>query len=828
VSRATRSRAAFSPKHHHVALHRTGAGQQGAHERSLVKITILGGGPAGLYCGLLLKKADPTHEISVIERNPPDATYGWGVVFSDRTLASFREADYKTYAAITDHFVLWDAIDVRYHGEVLRCGGHVFAGIPRKLLLQILQRRCIELGVALRFHTEVSDLAQLDGCDLLIAADGVNSLARKTYAQVFGPSVALGRAKYIWLGTDKVLDAFTFIFRTNEHGLFQVHAYPFSGSASTFIVECDEATWQRAGLDRADEAQSIAYCEALFAADLGGHVLLSNNSKWVEFATVKNRAWHHGNVVLLGDAAHTAHFSIGSGTKLAMEDAIALANAVEQHRDVAAALAAYEEERRPVVEAFQEAARASQTYFEEVGRSTHLAPAQFAFHLLTRSGRISYDDLRLRDERFVTRVDRWFAASASARPTPQGAAEATPAVVVPSPVFAPLHLRGVSLPNRVALAPLLPSAADGMPDPCHLVPLQRAALAGAGLVSAGPVAVAPEGRVTPGDLGMYHAAHAEAWVRIVATLHDQSPALVAITLGHAGRRGATRPRAEGLDRPLGAGGWPLLAASPLPYTPRSQVPRAMDRADIDAVREAFVRAARLAATAGFDVLQLDCGHGYLLASFLSPLSNVRTDAYGGSLENRMRYPLEVCAAVRAVWPAERPLVVALNAADGPADGFTVADAVIVAQALKAHGCDLIDILAGWTTPDAAPAYGRGYLTALSDRVRNEARVPTLVGGYLTSTGEVNTILAAGRADLCRLDPPELRALEASDEGAASDARGADAHAGPERAAKPGRRSGPAVETRDGGRPQVAPTGPAGRQVRRRGLGIRRTLNGPGV
>jgi anthraniloyl-CoA monooxygenase len=722
----------------------------------VVKIAILGGGPAGLYCGILLKKADPSHEIAVVERNPPDATYGWGVVFSDRTLAAFREADYPTYRAITDGFVLWDTIDVRYHDEVVGCGGHIFAGIPRKLLLEILQRRCAELGIALRFLTEIADLDQLADYDLVIAADGVNSLARKTYAHAFAPSVELGRAKYIWLGTDKVLDAFTFIFRENEHGLFQVHAYPFSGTTSTFIVECDEATWQRAGLDHADEVQSIAYCERLFADELDGRALLSNNSKWISFATVKTRAWHHTNVVLLGDAAHTAHFSIGSGTKLAMEDAIALANAVEQYRDVEAALSAYELERRPVVEAFQQAARESQTYFEQVGRYTHLAPAQFTFHLLTRSGRISYDDLRLRDPRFVAQVDRWFATTALPAPGP-GAAAAPPAVVVPPPVLAPLRLRDVTLPNRVALLPgCAPTAEDGTVGERHLAPLLRAALAGGGLVVTEPVSVSPDGRITPGDPGMYGADHLAAWARIVAAVHAHEPARVAITLSHAGRRGATRPRGAGLDRPLGKEGWPLLAASPVPYAPRSQVPRAMERSDLDTVREAFVSAAQRSAEAGFDLLRVHCAHGYLLASFLSPLANVRTDVYGGALENRMRYPMEVFDAVRAAWPTNRPIAVVLNVTDCVADGLTVEEAIVMARALKAHGCDLLEVLAGQTTPDAEPIYGRGFLTSLGDRLRNEVRIPTLVGGYLTTTSEVNTCLAAGRADLCLMDPPELR------------------------------------------------------------------------
>ncbi len=709
-----------------------------------MKIVIVGAGPAGLYCGLLLKKADLAHDITIVERNPADATYGWGVVFSDRTLAAFREADYKTYKEITDRFVIWDAIDVRFRGELMRCGGHVFAGIPRKVLLGILQRRCAELGVALRFETEIGELAQVGASDLLIAADGVNSLARKTHASVFRPTVEQGRAKYIWYGTDRVLDAFTFIFRENEHGFFQVHAYPFSGTTSTFIVECDEATWRRAGLDSADEATSIAYCEELFADDLRGRRLLSNNSKWINFATVSCRSWHHGTTVLLGDAAHTAHFSIGSGTKLAMEDAIVLANSIEQHGELETALSEYELERRPVVEAFQAAAAESRTYFEHVRRYRKLEPEQFTFHLLTRSGRISYDDLRLRDARFMARVDRWFARAAGVS-----------TLVAPPPAFAPLALSGVTLANRVVLqGETAGCAREGEVAEEDVARLREAARAGAGLVLTTPVAVSAEGRITPGCAGMYRPEHAAAWERTVRLVRVEAPGSMklGVQLGHAGRRGATRPRAEGLDRPLREGGWPLLAASALPYTTRSQVPRPMDREDLERVRKAFVQAARMAARAGFDLLQVHCAQGYLLASFLSPLTNQRTDEYGGSRENRMRYPLEVFDAVRAVWPDDRPLAAAIPGSDFAPGGLVVEDAVALAAALRARGCDLVTVLGGQTTPSAEPPYGRGFLTPLSDRVRTEADVRTLVGGYLTSIGEVNTILAAGRADLCQMEP----------------------------------------------------------------------------
>jgi anthraniloyl-CoA monooxygenase len=720
-----------------------------------VKIVFIGGGPAGLYCGLLLKKANPTRSITIIERNPPDATYGWGVVFSDRTLSSFREADYKTYVDITDRFVIWDAIDVRYRGELIRCGGNVFSGISRKLLLNILQRRCQELGVRLRFESEIADLSGFADCDLIVGADGINGVIRQTYAHVFRPSLDVGKSKYIWLGTHRVFDSFTFIFRENEYGLFQAHAYPFNGETSTFIIECDEASWRRAGLDKADEAESIAYCEQLFANDLGGRALMSNNSRWINFITVKNKTWRYRNVVLLGDAAHTAHFSIGSGTKLAMEDAIALANAYEQHgNNISAALIDYELDRRPVVGRFQEAARESQTYFENLKRYLHLEPMQFAFHLLTRSGRISYDNLRLRDPYFVDAVDCWFGQTATASPS-RGA----PAVVAPPPMLTPLKLRGLTLLNRVVLLPAPTySAADGMPNDLPMAQLSRRALGGAGLVVTEPVAVSPRGRITPGCAGMYRAEHMAVWKRMVDFIHTHSLAKVALQLNHAGRRGSTRPRQEGLDRPLREGNWPLISASPLPYTPQSQVPKEMDRTDMEKVRDDFVGAVQMAQEAGFDLLQLHFAHGYLLASFLSPLTNLRSDACGGSLENRLRFPLEVFDAVRAAWPEDKPILLAISATDWVEGGFEVPDAVAVARMLKAHGCDLIAVLAGQTTPEAQPVYDPGFLTPLSDWVRNEANIATMTAGYITTSDEINNIIAAGRADLCIMDPPHLRDL----------------------------------------------------------------------
>jgi anthraniloyl-CoA monooxygenase len=735
------------------------------------KINIIGAGPAGLYCALLLKKANPTLYIAVYERNPPDVTYGWGVVFSDRTLSSFQRADYKTYMEITEQFVIWDAIDVRYRGETIRCGGHVIAAIERRRLLNILQRRCAELGVDLHFGVEIGGLDDLPESDLIIAADGVNSIIRRAYEDVFKPSIELGKAKYIWLGADKVLDAFNFIFHDTDHGLFQVHAYPFSGTTSTFIVECEEETWRRAGLDQADEAESLAFCTRLLRGDLDGAPLLSNNSKWITFPTLTTKNWHaqirgrgsgvgDQKVVLLGDAAHTAHFSIGAGTKLAMEDAIALAGALEQHDALEAALDAYEVERKPVVETFQRAAQESRTYFETLKRYLGLPPMQFAFQLLTRSGRITYDDLHFRDVRFGDRLDSWYTWQSDGRVRAANTRIARGGFntvgslphVAPSPMFAPTAFREMVLPNRTvwAIQAGIADDLDGLPGVNLTAGALPESLEEYGLILTDFTAVSRDARITQHDCGLYREAHVRAWAGIVEDIRRRTPSKVGVQLGHAGRRGATEPRVWGLDRPLRRDAWPLLSASAIPYTAMSQVPKEMDRADMDRVRDRFVASARMADDAGFDLLQLHFAHGYLLASFLSSLTNLREDEYGGSLENQARFPLEVFDAVRAAWRAGKPLSVALSATDYARGGATVDDAIRLACLLKEHGCDLIDVLAGQTTPDSEPPYGRGFLTPLSERIRNEAHVHTMVGGYLVNSNDVNTVLAAGRADLCVL------------------------------------------------------------------------------
>lgn len=710
-----------------------------------MKIACIGGGPAGLYFGILMKRVDPAHQVTVWERNRADDTFGFGVVFSDATMDNLAAADPESHAAITRSFAHWNDIDIHFGGRVLRSTGHGFSGMGRQELLAILQRRARELGVSIHFETEAPDLATLQRShDLVVAADGVNSAVRSALAAELGPDLDFRPNRFVWLGTTFPFEAFTFYFRENEHGLFRVHAYRYAPDSSTFILECTEDTWKKARLDQATEDETIAYAERLFAAELAGHRLLKNRSIWRAFPTVKNRRWHQQNVVLMGDAAHTAHFSIGSGTKLAMEDCIALRDAVVAHARLEDALAAYEAERRPVVEATQRAAQVSLEWFENTERYMQLEPTRFAFSLLTRSLRLTHTNLALRDPGFVGEVNRFVAAEARSQSGRQ-TSDDTP------PMFTPFRLRELVLDNRIVVSPMCQySAEDGTIDDWHLVHLGSRALGGAGLVMTEMTDVSREGRISPGCAGMYRDEHAASWKRVVEFVHRHSSAKIGMQLAHAGRKGATKRLWEGADRPLEQGAWPLLSASPIPYLPVSQVPRAMSRADMDAVTADFVRAAELAERAGFDLLELHCAHGYLLASFISPLTNRRDDEYGGSIEQRMRYPLEVFDAVRAVWPKHKPMSVRISACDWAPGGIEQADVVKAALSLKEHGADVIDVSAGQTVSDGKPVYGRLFQTPFSERVRLEADVPTMTVGNISSWSDANSIIAAGRADLCVL------------------------------------------------------------------------------
>ncbi|CAN5358186.1 bifunctional salicylyl-CoA 5-hydroxylase/oxidoreductase [soil metagenome] len=748
-----------------------------------MKTAIVGGGPAGLYSALLLKQTDPAHQVTVVERNAPDDTFGWGVVFSDQTLDNLRAADPPSYQRITESFAHWDDIDIHFRGRTITSGGHGFSGIARRELLRILQQRATEVGVELRFGEEIGQLADLarlglDDAELVIAADGVNSRLRTEFSACFEPELDVRPARYTWLGTRRLFDAFTFLFVQNDDGVFQAHAYRFDREQSAFIVECDESSWKNAGFDGMDAEETIRRCEELFAPWLDGHRLESNSphlqSPWLNFVRVSNERWHTRTpagqrLALIGDAAHTAHFSIGSGTKLALEDAIALARIVgpltpehsstqERAEQLADALAAYQEERRLEALRLQNAARNSMEWFENVRRYVKLEPEQFAYSLLTRSQRVSHENLRLRDTTYLEGVERWFAAltPASGHPSPmKGEGDDTPDAI-PPPLFTPIRLREMTLANRVVVAPMdMYSAEDGIPNDFHLVHLGARALGGAGLVVTEMTCVSPEARITLGCTGMYAPEHVTAWRRITDFVHDRSGAKICLQLGHSGRKGATKLMWEGMDEPLEEGAWETMGPSPLPHGPGMRAPRPMTRADMDAVRDEHVRATEMAIEAGFDMVELHCAHGYLLSSFVTPIANQRTDEYGGSLENRLRYPLEVFRAIRAVWLEERPMSVRISATDWVEGGIEGEHAVEVARAFHDAGADIIHVSTGQTSPDAQPVYGRMFQTPYSDRIRNEAGIPTIAVGNITTPDQVNSIVAAGRADLCALARPHL-------------------------------------------------------------------------
>ncbi len=731
-----------------------------------MKIVCIGGGPAGLYFGLLMKQLDPAHQVQVIERNRPYDTFGWGVVFSDATMDNMRRCDPETADEIEQAFNHWDDIELRFKGRRIRSGGHGFVGIGRKQLLNILQRRCERLGVELVFDTEAESDEDYPDADLVIAADGINSRIRARHEAVFRPDIVSRPNRYIWLGTERLFDAFTFDFQRTEHGWFQAHIYKFDARTTTFIVECPEAVWLAHGLDRADPQQSIAFCERLFADTLQGAPLLSNarhlrGSAWLNFQRVACAQWwlrnrHGSHVVLMGDAVHTAHFAIGSGTKLAIEDAIDLAQqfralgcAPERRAEV---LDTWQAARRIETLRLQNAAWNAMEWFEVCGARycDPLEPEQLMYSMLTRSQRISHENLRLRDRAWLEGYERWFAARAGLQRS-----AAQPAV---PPMFTPFTLRAVTLKNRVVVSPMAQYACvDGVPGDFHLMHLGARAQGGAGLVMAEMTCTDPLARITPACPGLWNEAQQQAWARIVDFVHRQTDARIAMQLGHAGPKGSTNApwQGDGADRPLLRDNWPLLAASALPYRPDGAVPQPMTRADMQRVLEDFVAATRRAAAAGFDWLELHCAHGYLLSSFLSPLTNRRGDAWSGSLQARLRYPLEVLEAVRAAWPAALPLSVRISAHDWVEGGTTPADAVQMARAFKLAGADMIDCSSGQVSPAQQPQYGRMYQTPFADRIRQEAGIATIAVGAISEADHVNSIIAAGRADLCAIGRPHL-------------------------------------------------------------------------
>ncbi|HEY5711579.1 MAG TPA: bifunctional salicylyl-CoA 5-hydroxylase/oxidoreductase [Allosphingosinicella sp.] len=720
-----------------------------------MRVACLGGGPAGLYFAISMKLRDPAHRVDLFERNRPDDTFGWGVVFSDQTVENLLANDPVSGAVIQSEFAHWDDIDVHIGGETITSSGHGFIGIGRKRLLNILQERARELGVNLHFEHEASpDLDDWADYDLVIAADGANSRIRDRYEPHFGVDIQTRRNKFFWFGTEKAFEAFTFAFEETEAGWVWAHAYRFEDDFSTFIVEMDPETWTGLGLDQMSQDEAIALCEGLFAKYLDGHSLLSNArhlpgpQAWLNFRRIVCDTWHYRNLILLGDAAHTAHFSIGSGTKLALEDAIKLAEVLNRPglgRD--AALAEYQAERNLEVLKLQNSARNSTEWFETLDRYLHFEPIQFAYSLLTRSQRVSHENLRLRDKDWLEGVERWFQSRARGKEVNEPA----------PPMFAPFMLRELKLDNRVVVSPMaMYSAADGTPNEFHLVHYGGRALGGAGLVYSEMTCVSAEGRITPGCTGLYAPEHVEAWRRIVDFVHANSPAKFCLQLGHSGPKGSTKVGWEGYDVPLESGNWPVMAASDVPWSPDNQVPRPMTRDDMDRVREEFVAAVRLGLEAGFDMIELHAAHGYLLSSFITPLANKRTDDYGGSLANRLRFPLEVFTAMRAAWPAEKPMSVRISANDWMGDaGVTPDEAVEIGRAFWEAGADLIDVSAGQTWADCQPIYGRMFQTPFADQIRNEGRVTTMAVGNIYESDHVNSILAAGRADLVALARPHL-------------------------------------------------------------------------
>ncbi|WP_411975326.1 bifunctional salicylyl-CoA 5-hydroxylase/oxidoreductase [Sulfitobacter faviae] len=719
-----------------------------------MRAICLGGGPAGLYFAISLKLRQPEADVTVLERNRPDDTFGWGVVLSDETLDNLEANDPVSAKEIRSHFAYWDDIALHHKGNTILSSGHGFCGIGRKRLLLILQERARELGVNLQFETEVKAASEyMDDYDLVVASDGLNSKTRMEFEDTFKPDIDVRRCPFVWLGTHQKFDnAFTFIFEKTDKGWIWVHAYQFDKDTATFIVECSQETFDAYGFGEKSQQETIEICEEIFKDHLDGHKLMTNashirGSAWIKFPRVLCEKWSHENVVLLGDASATAHFSIGSGTKLALESAISLAKHVTDDADLPTAFEKYEEARRLEVLRLQSAARNSVEWFEDVERYLDLDPVQLNYSMLTRSQRISHENLRERDPKWLEGAEKWFLEQA-------GADTNGP---VRAPMFAPFRLRDMKLENRIVVSPMAQyKAVDGCPTDWHFVHYAERAKGGAGLVYTEMTCVSPEGRITPGCPGLYAPEHEAAWKRLTDFVHAETDAKICCQIGHSGRKGSTQLGWEEMDAPLKAGNWEIISASPIPWSENNAVPKEATRADMDQIRDEFVEAARMADRANFDMIELHAAHGYLISSFISPLSNRREDEYGGSLENRMRYPLEVFRAMRDAWPEDKPMAVRISANDWvEEDGVTPEEAVEIARMFSEAGADIIDVSAGQTSTDAKPVYGRMFQTPFSDRIRNDGGIKTMAVGNIYEADHVNSILMAGRADLVCLARPHL-------------------------------------------------------------------------
>ena len=719
-----------------------------------MRVDVIGGGPAGLYFAILIKKSHPDAQVEVIERNRADDTFGFGIVLSDETLANLRAADEPSYREIAAGFAYWDDIYTHFRGHVLRSCGHGFSGIRRLALLQILQRRAAALGVEVRYQTEDGGLAAHRAADLVVGADGINSRMRSQLAVQLQPTVEVRGNRFVWLGAATTLPGFTYSFREDKAGIWNLHAYMYAPGECTLVVETTDEAFKKSRLGVEDERATAAHVAKLFAEELNGATVLANRSFWRQFPIVRCVRWHHDNAVLLGDAAHTAHWSIGSGTKLALEDAIALHQAVVAHPgDARAALAAYEIERRPEAERIQHSANTSLFFFENVRRFWQADPVQFNFALMSRAKQVTYENLRKRDPQVIRDVDAWWTkhvAREEAIRLPAG-------FRAPPPMFAPFTLRGMTVANRVVVSPMCQySALDGTPTDWHFVHYGSRAVGGAGLLVTEMTCVARDARITPGCTGMYKAEHRLAWKRIVEFVHGHTDCKIALQLGHAGRKGSTQLAWEEMDYPLASGNWPIIAPSSLPYHPGvSQAPRTMSRKDMERVREQYVAAVKMGVECGFDMLELHMAHGYLLASFISPITNRRMDDYGGKLEQRLRFPLEVFDACRKLWPEAKPMSVRLSATDWIPGGITGEDSVAIARLFKGRGCDLVDVSTGQTDPQSKPVYGRMFQATFAEQIRNDAGIATMAVGAITTADQVNTLVASGRADLCALARPHL-------------------------------------------------------------------------